>query len=1102
MAKLGTNNQTGANSVHFLRPLSSTSIKVFMALICLMVFASRLQQTPGCGLFGVLGWPNYKPFKAGDELLFSYKNGTHNVVQVNTVAQYSMCELPRNATVWSSGKDHATLARGMSFFVCGIPGHCQKGMKIAQQPISSSRPKPASPFFSSLSRPSSLAHLLQLSLPLSQTRCAATAPPFLSRYARLGPFLGLFKAPFTQTPANPSSKARQHRHKPQLQPPPSLHHFAASPPPRAFFGPSGPFSRSFSLSLVRSISPHLHRPSFALDPLDEIPMSQSTLGIRNFDESPPRTTAGRRLPGEADGPSILSPEGDKETVLDRFGSPERDTLRPDGPPGLFSPLGLYTHKPPSTLSPEEQPCAPNWVAPEPRLSLEKKFEALSNSRNPETAQKHPQPPPILDPIHTKSPKIPMAGGEGSSRGKGSKRKAEAMKEVVTTEKAAPAGDMPIIEDPISDWPTSILKEKHIKALEADGFLPAQEISRWRSAHGHEYPTEDTEEITYEARRTLYVSLPPLDPTNTEEAALLARCVDPKVRDQDPDEPMVKLEPQVPEEPQSKLGATSRGAERSKRPAPTEPAAPPRPRTIPEERAKVSPQPRTSSSVGIAIGEIGTSLPQQSSSAQQPLSDEEILHNIFNPASAPFVRTTPIIEEPCPAGPSATEQEVEEEFTLGEPEIPMRPSTMEEPPVDHAAVEPEVAVPEEPRVVPETTLPEVQAAVPSHPPAPEGTQVEETVAEVLADIEQLVTQAVIEESELERPSQKQPRPGRKHNAQGGNKQKHQPKSRELKRSPENPGVLELKKGLFILDAEEDEQHIDRGLYHAERAVAYFKKELEREREDRKLQEAEDADMIRTLHLRTKELAAEKEDMKKKLATAKAELKGVQQQLSTTQSKMADWSNLANRQEEALKTLSADHESLKEELRVAVKQRKDADAQLIQVLEQQQKLAKDLEDAREEKNQLSRELVQAQGHLADKKVLDEKLEEATRRMSELEETLRLMKKSDDDLAEALNRISLLEKAANPVVKALVPEDPAAPLSFLERLKAMPRQLKAYIKRSSKACLVHVLAVVKSRYPEVDIGKLVEGVEPNCTESAFRDLKQEAEPVAEAIAQSLRL
>nr|CAB3502400.1 unnamed protein product [Digitaria exilis] len=628
--------------------------------------------------------------------------------------------------------------------------------------------------------------------------------------------------------------------------------------------------------------------------------------------------------------------------------------------------------------------------------------------------------------------------------------------------------------------------------------------------------------------------------------------------------MIKSEPQDPEEAQSKPGATSRGGERSKRPAPSEAQAPvpkrartlpkPRARTIPEERAKVSPQPKTTSAVGIAIGEIGTSMPQQSSSARRALSDEEILHEIFNPVSVPFQGTTPIIEEPCPAGPSAAEQEVEEEFTLGEPEIPMRPSTMVESSVDHIAVEPEAAVPEEPRVVLETTLPEVQTALPADPPAPEEAQVEEIVAEVLAGIEQLVTETVIEESEQERRDQSSAQPpsvtettqagAEAECSRGKQTEATTPEQiiEEIPRVPQstrteeeggsfcigsfdpmlnpNPQTFE-----YILDTEEDEQHIDRGLYHAERAVAYFKasrkkteylhnislmhakadrlqKELERQREDRKLQEAEDANMIRTLHLRTKELAAEKEDMKKKLTTAKAELKGAQQQLATAQSKMTDWSNVANRYEEALKTLSADHEGVKEHLRVAVQQRKDANEQLIQVLEQQKQLAKNLEGAREENNRLSRDLVQAQKHLADKKVLDEKLEQAARRMSELEEELRLMKKSDDDLAEALNRISQLEKAANPVVKALVPEDPSAPQTFLERLKAMPRQLKAYIKRSSKACLVHVLAVVKSRYPEVYIGKLVEGAEPNCTESAFRDLKQEAEPVAEAIAQSLRL
>ncbi|KQJ82598.1 hypothetical protein BRADI_5g09958v3 [Brachypodium distachyon] len=55
---------------------------------------------------GVIGWPNYKPFKAGDLLATT----------------------PRCTT---SGDDRITLSRGMTFFICGKPGHCERGMKIA-----------------------------------------------------------------------------------------------------------------------------------------------------------------------------------------------------------------------------------------------------------------------------------------------------------------------------------------------------------------------------------------------------------------------------------------------------------------------------------------------------------------------------------------------------------------------------------------------------------------------------------------------------------------------------------------------------------------------------------------------------------------------------------------------------------------------------------------------------------------------------------------------------------------------------------------------------------------------------------------------------------
>ncbi|XP_006653392.1 basic blue protein-like [Oryza brachyantha] len=80
--------------------------------------------------FGVVGWPNYKPFKSGDVLVFTYDPSSHNVVAVSDV-DYALCKVPANATTYSSGDDRVTLSRGVAFFICGFPGHCDKGMKIA-----------------------------------------------------------------------------------------------------------------------------------------------------------------------------------------------------------------------------------------------------------------------------------------------------------------------------------------------------------------------------------------------------------------------------------------------------------------------------------------------------------------------------------------------------------------------------------------------------------------------------------------------------------------------------------------------------------------------------------------------------------------------------------------------------------------------------------------------------------------------------------------------------------------------------------------------------------------------------------------------------------
>ncbi|XP_022993936.1 basic blue protein-like [Cucurbita maxima] len=80
--------------------------------------------------FNVQGWPNGKLFRAGDTLKFNYNPKFHNVVVVNQ-GGYTSCRTPVGAKVFTSGSDQIKLTKGMSYFICNFPGHCESGMKIA-----------------------------------------------------------------------------------------------------------------------------------------------------------------------------------------------------------------------------------------------------------------------------------------------------------------------------------------------------------------------------------------------------------------------------------------------------------------------------------------------------------------------------------------------------------------------------------------------------------------------------------------------------------------------------------------------------------------------------------------------------------------------------------------------------------------------------------------------------------------------------------------------------------------------------------------------------------------------------------------------------------
>ncbi|WJX24510.1 hypothetical protein P8452_13609 [Trifolium repens] len=80
--------------------------------------------------FGVQNWTAGKTFKAGDVLVFKYTRVIHNVVVVDE-SHYNSCSAFGGSHYYFSGSTNITLTKGANYFICGTPGHCLLGMKIA-----------------------------------------------------------------------------------------------------------------------------------------------------------------------------------------------------------------------------------------------------------------------------------------------------------------------------------------------------------------------------------------------------------------------------------------------------------------------------------------------------------------------------------------------------------------------------------------------------------------------------------------------------------------------------------------------------------------------------------------------------------------------------------------------------------------------------------------------------------------------------------------------------------------------------------------------------------------------------------------------------------
>jgi hypothetical protein len=69
-------------------------------------------------------WAAANTFHPGDDLVFRYQRGAHNVLEV-TEAGYDACNATGPINTFDSGFTSIALNDvGTRYFICGFPGHC------------------------------------------------------------------------------------------------------------------------------------------------------------------------------------------------------------------------------------------------------------------------------------------------------------------------------------------------------------------------------------------------------------------------------------------------------------------------------------------------------------------------------------------------------------------------------------------------------------------------------------------------------------------------------------------------------------------------------------------------------------------------------------------------------------------------------------------------------------------------------------------------------------------------------------------------------------------------------------------------------------------
>ncbi|KAL3698490.1 hypothetical protein R1sor_012566 [Riccia sorocarpa] len=76
-------------------------------------------------------WASKTRVRTVDNLVFKYNRNLHDVVVVSKTNFYS-CNANRPIARFKSGTDFVKFSKpGTHYVICGVPGHCKAGMKLA-----------------------------------------------------------------------------------------------------------------------------------------------------------------------------------------------------------------------------------------------------------------------------------------------------------------------------------------------------------------------------------------------------------------------------------------------------------------------------------------------------------------------------------------------------------------------------------------------------------------------------------------------------------------------------------------------------------------------------------------------------------------------------------------------------------------------------------------------------------------------------------------------------------------------------------------------------------------------------------------------------------